>query len=188
MEMLKEISIYNQENSITDIIIVGDLNKAINSNTIEKWFIENRIYDIHYYINETKNQRKDSTYKFGSKCINTIAASIGIMKIVNGCILLDFEELIISNHRGFIVDLDLEEYFNTIPSYYDEVDYSKLDSSRKSHLIKFCDVLEVEIIKRNIDERINNITNKTTKEELEWIDNDLTFEMNATCKVVEGPQ
>ena len=89
------------------------------------------------------------------------------MEIVNGCMLLDFEELIISNHRGFIVDLDLEEYFNTIPSYYDEVDYSKLDSSRKSHWIKFYDVLEVEIIKRNIDERINNITNKTTKEELE---------------------
>ena len=110
------------------------------------------------------------------------------MEIINSCVLLDFEELIISNYQEFIVDLDLEEYFNTIPSYYDEVDYSKLDSSRKSYRIKFCDVLEVEIIMRNIDERINNITNKTTKEELEWIDNDSTFVMNAACKVVEGPQ
>ena len=89
------------------------------------------------------------------------------MEIVNGCILLDFEELIISNHQEFIVDLDLEEYFNTISSYYDDIDYSKLDSSRKSYRKKFCDVLEVEIIMRNIDERINIITNQTTKEELE---------------------
>ena len=65
------------------------------------------------------------------------------------------------------MDLDLEEYFNTIPSHYDKVDYSKLDSSRKSHWIKFCDVLEAEIIKRNIGKIINNITNKTAKEELE---------------------
>jgi len=96
--------------------------------------------------------------------------------------------LIISDHQGFIVDLDLEEYFNTTPSYYDKVDYSKLDSSRKSYRIKFYNMLEAEIIKRNIDERINNITNKTIKEELEWIDNDLTFVMNAARKVVEEVQ
>ena len=55
MEMLKEISIYIKENSIMDIIIAGDLNKAINSNIIKKWFIENEIYDIYHYINKTEN-------------------------------------------------------------------------------------------------------------------------------------
>ena len=46
--------------------------------------------------------------------------------------------------------------------------------------------MEEEIILRRIDERINTINQKTTKEELEMIDNNLIYIMNLVIKAVEG--
>ena len=64
--------------------------------------------DIHYKHNNILLQRIDQTYKTGPKSINSIATSLNIMKYVEGYHLLEVNEIIISNHRSYLVDVNLE--------------------------------------------------------------------------------
>ena len=58
--------------------------------------------------NETSN---NSIYLYGSKCINLIAIIPGLINFIDSCIIIDFNEIILSDHRGYLIDLGLEEYF-----------------------------------------------------------------------------
>ena len=70
----------------------------------------------------------------------------------------------------------------------DKIDYSKLDSSRRSHKIKFMEAIKELIISMGLDQTINQLNVKTvTKNELEQIDNDITCIFNTARKKVEGP-
>lgn len=70
--------IEEQEN-MNDIIIAGDLNKDISLKDIKRFFIEQGLFDIHNIVNETEDRQMDSTYKYGSKYIDIVAATIGIL-------------------------------------------------------------------------------------------------------------
>ena len=48
----------------------------------------------------------------GSKPIDTIAASHRILEYVEGCFLLEYNEIVFTNHRSYVIDMNLEEYFN----------------------------------------------------------------------------
>ena len=39
--------------------------------------------------------------------------SRGVIQVVIGCELVDFGEIINTDHRGFLVDIDLKAYFET---------------------------------------------------------------------------
>ena len=49
--------------------------------------------------------------------------------MINDSKIIDFEEIILTDYWGFIIDVDLEGYFDTVLSQYDKIDHSKLDSS-----------------------------------------------------------
>ena len=41
-----------------------------------------------------------------------IAITLGLIKYIDGCRITNFNDIIITDYRRFIVDLDLEIYFN----------------------------------------------------------------------------
>jgi len=58
--------------------------------------------------NETNN---DSTYLYGSKYIDLIVTIPSLINFVDSCMIIDFNEIILSDHRRYLIDLGLEEYF-----------------------------------------------------------------------------
>ena len=56
-----------------------------------------------------------------------------LLQFVTGCELIDFGEIIETDHRDFAVDFDLKTYFKIEIESLDNIDYSKLDSSRLSY-------------------------------------------------------
>ena len=53
----------------------------------------------------------DNTYWDGSKCINTIVASDSTLAFVEWCKLCEVNEILDTDHRGYIIDVNLIEYF-----------------------------------------------------------------------------
>ena len=75
----------------------------------------------------------DKTSKKGSQTIDSIAASEGVMEYVEGSKLLDFNDIVFTDHRRYITDVNIEEYFGTQLSNYDKINHVVLNPSRRSH-------------------------------------------------------
>ena len=67
---------------------------------------------MHEVINNVLLHEMDKTYAGGSKAIDTVSASNGIIEHVEGCQLHKNIEIIESDHRPCIFDIALNEYFN----------------------------------------------------------------------------
>ena len=106
-----------------------------------------------------------STNKNGSKPIDTIAATEGAIEHVDGCKLLYHAEVVISDHRPHVIDVNLEEYFNECFSSWDQIDSVKLNPSRRSHKEKFCEALEEQLDEHHLKNKINHIAQNPTIEE-----------------------
>ena len=56
--------------------------------------------------------------------------------------LVDFDEIIITDHRGFIFDIDINEYFKITGSKHDRSEIRKLNPTNRKHRTQFKDTLE----------------------------------------------
>ena len=54
----------------------------------------------------------DKTHKHRSKPIDSIAVSSGIMSYIEGCKLTNYNEIVEIDHRGYIIDVAMEDYFS----------------------------------------------------------------------------
>ena len=43
--------------------------------------------------------------------IDFVVASIGILEYINGCQITNYHDIIITDYRGFLVNLQLDDYF-----------------------------------------------------------------------------
>ena len=100
-EVLKEIKQHIQNNQeITDIIIARDYNQDIKENEIRNFYNELGVRDIHSKVNNIPLEQLDRTYKQGSKPIDSIAATTGVLDYVEGCQMMDYNNIIETDHRG----------------------------------------------------------------------------------------
>ena len=68
--------------------------------------------DIHQRFNRININKLDNTYKNRKKYIDTIATLDNIMSFAEGCTLCKTNEIIDTDHRRHIVDIDLNAYFD----------------------------------------------------------------------------
>ena len=87
------------------------MNQDIRYNEIQKFFNDIGVTYIYSRINRIELDDLNSTNKWGSLPIDTIAASEGILEYIEGCKLLSYAEIAISNHWLYVIDMNLEEYF-----------------------------------------------------------------------------
>lgn len=184
-EIFKQIVTYIKSNQqIDDVILTGDLNQSIKSNEVQRFFEELGIEDVHSRVNNIPIDQLDKTYINGSQAIDTIAMSEGMFDYVEGSVLLSHAEIVQSDHRPYLVDINLEDYFNAELNLWDNINHSKLDPSRKSHRLKFAQSLEDQLDYHQVENLLRN--NSSTNEQIEYIDELITQILNKATKCVEG--
>jgi len=104
--------------------------------------VENGLYKIHREVNDFESSVRDKTYNKGSNQIDAVLASEEVLNQVRGSRLVDFNKVVISNHRGFLIDIDFEQYFEMTVSVYDRSETRKLNLTNRKHKAKFQNKLD----------------------------------------------
>ena len=84
-------------------------------------------------VNNIEDNRKDKTHKTGSKQIDVVIVIDSLMQAIIGSKLIDFNKIINTDYRGFLVDIDMNEYFSVDSSIYDKAQHITLDLNRRSY-------------------------------------------------------
>ena len=81
----------------------------------------------------------------GSNPIDSIAVSEGLMEFIEGLKLLSHNEIVWSDHRAYVIDVNFEDYFNEELNRWDNINHMMLDPAKQSHRIKFVEELEEQL-------------------------------------------
>ena len=123
----------------------------------------------------------DSTHAVESKYIDSIAMSYDLLEFVKGCRLYEINEIINTDYRSYIIDLNIEKYFEIEIGSLDKINYRIIDPKKRTHREKFNEYAE---------ELLNNIVIETrldyahTHQELEEVDKDITYILNKIRKKI----
>ena len=122
--MLKDLIQFIQSNSSKDIIIAGNFNQSLYSKDIEDFLICNEFFKLYNLLNSNDLNQRDNTYIFRSKCIDFIAALRGVINHIEGCKLINYNQIIQSDHREYLFDINLKRYFKMSSFDIDRVNSS----------------------------------------------------------------
>ena len=121
--------------------------------------------------------------------IDAMFASPSVMQHVRGSKLIDFDEIIPTDQRGFLFDIDFEEYFNIKLSTYDKSETRKLNPNNRRHKEKFKEVLEKYIHQMGLMDRATRVCNShATIRELNLLDDAITYVLSEARQQVKGIQ
>jgi len=120
---------------------------------------ENGLYEIYQEITNNKSSDRDNTYKNGRNQIDAVFGTEQIVRVIRGSKIVDFDIIIITDHRGFMFDIDINEYFNLPASQYDRSELRKLNPVNRTHRMKFRETLEEYINQMNLLEKTVSICN-----------------------------
>ena len=95
-----------------DTIVVGDFNQHIGSNEMETFFFAIGAEDAYARLNNVNVNALDKTYAHRSNRIDSIALSEGIMEYEEGTKLLEYNNIVFADHRAYLLDVNMEEYFD----------------------------------------------------------------------------
>ena len=102
---------------------------------------------------------------------------------------MDFHEIVITDHRGFIVDVTLEDFFNINSNYVDKIEANQINSHKLSHKTKFTEKLDEVLDEMNLKYLLDEYCNQYSSYKiLELIDNKIITVLNKVRKFVEGPK
>ena len=112
-QIFKEIEDFvKNNNNITDVIVAGNFNQSVKSRAIQR-FLENiGVIEVHHRYNNIEINQLDHTERRGSEPIDVFAVSRGLIRFVEGSLLNEYFDIIITNHRSYIVDINFEGYFD----------------------------------------------------------------------------
>lgn len=186
-EIFEEIEKYIKDNEdITDVLIAGDMNQSIGSIEVQKFFERIGVVDVHQLHNNIELKQLDHTESRGSKPIDTIAISRGLKEFVEGCMLQECNDIILTDHRSYIIDLNLEAYFDQHLSEWDQINHSILNPSRRSHREKFYMSLHTQLSFIDIEEKILEIYDHPSNEQIEVIDEMITDVLQNAVRSIQG--
>jgi len=143
--LLKDLLELIKKQSNCEIIIARDFNESITSKRIEQFLIENGLFEIHDFINSDYSGRRDSTYERGSNQIDLVAGILSVVLCVRGSEIINFHQIIETDYREFVFDIDIESLFENDITEIDCVDHIKLDLSRILHRRKFVEKIEEKL-------------------------------------------
>ena len=89
--------------------------------------------DVHHVVNQIPLNNIDNIHISGSWPINSIVATLFIMNCIEGCKLLDANEVLLTDYRSYLVDINLERYFETNLSPWDQINRRIVNLARRSH-------------------------------------------------------
>ena len=109
---------------------------------MKQFYAEIGANNIYYRYNRILLEELDKMSIKGSNLIDIIVASESIIEYVEGCKLLDYNEIICLDHWVYIIDINFEEYFREQLSTWDNINKVVLNPSRQSYRKKYKEYLE----------------------------------------------
>ena len=142
-EIFNKIKKYvNSNEDINDIIIAGDYNQYVVDNEVRKFHAELEVSEIHHKVNNVELRELDKTYKNGSSPIDSIVALSSIMEYVVGYHLINYNEIVERDYQAYVIDINIEEYFDEAFSGWDNINRVILNPPRRSHRNIFVESIE----------------------------------------------
>ena len=94
------------------MIVVGDVNENVYLTDSEQFLILNGLININEVMNgQIESKNRDSIYQYGSNYIDIVAVSTNLLEFIDECSIVNFNQIIITDHREFLVDMNLEDFF-----------------------------------------------------------------------------
>ena len=98
-------------NNPVDATIGGDCNQDIAPTEVQQFFNELQMKDVHQTTNVIELNEIDHTYSRVTKHIDSIAATPNARKHIERRSLHGTNEIINTDHRSCVIDINLEECF-----------------------------------------------------------------------------
>ena len=151
------------------MIVVGDVNENVYLTDSEQFLILNELININEVMNgQIESTNRDSTYQYGSNYIDIIAVSTNLLEFIDECSIVNFNQIIITDHREFLVDVNLEDFFQVEQFEIEKKDNSRLNSRKSTHKAKFVEKVEEMIVETNLKEMIDEFcTSMASTDQLE---------------------
>ena len=89
------------------------------------------------------------------------------------------------DHRGYMIDIALDEYFEIEFSSWDNINKVMLNPARHSHREKFVQILEEQLNIYQLEDEIEQMKITTIYEQMEKFDEIITRILNTALKSVE---
>ena len=141
--------------------------------------------EVHCRINLMSLDQLDKTCVRESSDIYSVAMSEGLLDFVEESLLVSNNEIINTDHRACIVDINLEEYFNKDFSQWDDIKHVMLNQSKRSHHEKFLEELENQLDYHRLERMLSENPNPINQQ-IECVDAIITLMLNkVTLKVEE---
>ena len=106
--------------------------------------------------------------------------------MIEGCKLIEINEIVILDHCTYIVDVNLSNYFEEYFSQWYEINKSPLNLSRQLYHKTFVEELEEQIDIFQLEHQIDQIRYKLLLQQLEQMNQSITMILNKARKKVEG--
>lgn len=104
---------------VDDVTLAGDCKENVESKEIEEFMIINGLIDAFWHVNKEEEGEREKTHIRG-ECIYSIAVTNGLLHYLNGCEMMSFNEIIVTDYRGFLLDIDMRSHFKVQMSDYDD--------------------------------------------------------------------
>ena len=108
------------------------------------------------------------------------------MNYIEGSKLVNYSEIVETDHRGYIIDVAMEEYFDVEFSQWDNINHVMLNLSKQSHRETFVEVLEEQLNIYQLENDIEQMKVHTTRYQMEQVDEIITRIFTTALKKVEG--
>ena len=124
------------------MIVLGDFNQDINNLVIEKFMRENKLCETHQKANNFEGIERNKAHLKGQNQIDSVFGTEKMIYHIRGRRMIDFNEMLPADHRGFLFDIDYVQYFKLKLSNYHKTELRKLNLSNKKYCIAFKENLE----------------------------------------------
>ena len=91
-----------------EIIIKGDYNQHIGGNETQQFYREIGVQDILSGREKISWNDGHVTFKRGSKFIDSIAVSEGMMPFIERFEVIEWDEKVYTDHRGHVIEFNID--------------------------------------------------------------------------------
>lgn len=117
--------------------------------------------------------------------------STGLLGFIKGCKLTNFKEVVMTDYCGYIINLNINNYFNINTSIFDTRDYDKLDLTRRFHREKFINYIKKMVEQVDLEKHIKDLENQEEnldKFKMKLVDEEFTYIFNNASLHVIRPK
>jgi len=108
------------------------------------------------------------------------------MDYIKGFKLLGYNEIVESDHRAYMINVMIEEYFEEELSIWNNINKVMLNPAWRSHREKFLESIENQLNTYQLENDLELIRRSATYHQMEQVDEILTRIFNVATKKVEG--